>query len=134
MKATSADDLKKGAGGAIACANLNADGVTFRNNSSNDQAGAIFIVPGMSYDKSYFTNSITNCTFEGNKADHVGGAIRLFHIDNNNVIKNCKFTDNSSRGRNVFVEYGHGLGEKLIKDWGNTSNSNYNNGMYIVNK
>ena len=131
---TTMDDLKKGAGGAIACANLNADGVTFRNNSSNDQAGAIFIVPGMSYDKSYFTNSITNCTFEGNKADHVGGAIRLFHIDNNNVIKNCKFTDNSSRGQNVFVEYGHGLGEKLIKDWGNTSNSKYNNGMYIVNK
>ena len=57
-----------------------------------------------------------------------------FHIDNNNVIKNCKFTDNSSRGQNVFVEYGHGLGEKLIKDWGNTSNSKYNNGMYIVNK
>ena len=131
---TTLDDLKKGAGGAIACANLNADGVTFRNNSSNDQAGAIFIVPGMSYDKSYFTNSITNCTFEGNKADHVGGAIRLFHIDKNNVIKNCKFTDNSSRGRNVFVEYGHGLGEKLIKDWGNTSNSTCNNGMYIVNK
>lgn len=131
---TTIDDLKKGAGGAIACANLTADGVTFRNNSSNDQAGAIFIEPGMSYDRSYFTNSITNCTFEGNKADHVGGAIRLFHIDDRNVIKNCRFTDNSGRGENVFVEYGHGLGDKLIKDWGNTGNAKYNNGMYIVNK
>lgn len=137
---TTMDDLKKGAGGAIACANLNADGVTFKNNSSNDQAGAIFIVPGMSYDKSYFTNSITNCTFEGNKADHVGGAIRLFHIDKNNVIKNCKFTDNFANNRvsNILVQYGHGLGDKLAKEWGNTSNAmkyNHNaNGVSVVNK
>ena len=123
------DDLKKGAGGAIACANLNADGVTFRNNSSNDQAGAIFIGPGMRYDLPLFKNSITNCTFEGNKAEHVGGAIRLFHIDSNNVIKNCKFTNNSGRGANVFVQYGHGLGDKLTKEWGNTGE-----GMYVVIK
>lgn len=137
---TTMDDLKKGAGGAIACANLNADGVTFRNNSSNDQAGAIFIVPGMSYDRSYFKNSITNCTFEGNKADHVGGAIRLFHIDDRNVIKNCKFTDNFANNRvsNILVQYGHGLGDKLAKEWGNTSNAmkyNHNaNGVSVVNK
>ena len=54
------DDLKKGAGGAISCNNLIADGVTFKNNSSNDQAGAIFIGPGMRYDLPLFKNSITN--------------------------------------------------------------------------
>ena len=123
------DDLKKGAGGAISCNNLIADGVTFKNNSSNDQAGAIFIGPGMRYDLPLFKNSITNCTFEGNKAEHVGGAIRLFHIDSNNVIKNCKFTNNSGRGANVFVQYGHGLGDKLTKEWGNTGE-----GMYVVIK
>ena len=123
------DDLKKGAGGAISCNNLIADGVTFKNNSSNDQAGAIFIGPGMRYDLPLFKNSITNCTFEGNKAEHVGGAIRLFHIDSNNVIKNCKFTNNSGRGANVFVQYGHGLGDKLTKEWGNTGK-----GMYVVIK
>ena len=123
------DDLKKGAGGAISCNNLTADGVTFKNNSSNDQAGAIFIGPGMRYDLPLFKNSITNCTFEGNKAEHVGGAIRLFHIDSNNVIKNCKFTNNSGRGANVFVQYGHGLGDKLTKEWGNTGE-----GMYVVFK
>ena len=134
------EDLKKGAGGAIACDNLTADGVTFKNNSSNDQAGAIFIGPGMSYDRSYFKNSITNCTFEGNKADHVGGAIRLFHIDDRNVIKNCKFTDNFANNRvsNILVQYGHGLGDKLAKEWGNTSNAmKYNNnanGVSVVNK
>ena len=123
------DDLKKGAGGAIYCNNLIADGVTFKNNSSNDQAGAIFLAPGISYDRSDFRNSITNCTFEGNKADHVGGAIRTFHIDNNNVIKNCTFANNSGRGANVFVQYGHGMGDKLTKDWNNTGN-----GMYIQYK
>ena len=123
------DDLKKGAGGAISCNNLIADGVTFKNNSSNDQAGAIFIGPGMRYDLPLFKNSITNCTFEGNKAEHVGGAIRLFHIDSNNVIKNCKFANNSGRGANVFVQYGHGLGDKLTKEWGNTGE-----GMYVVIK
>ena len=134
------EDLKKGAGGAIACDNLTADGVTFKNNSSNDQAGAIFIGPGMSYDRSYFKNSITNCTFEGNKADHVGGAIRLFHIDDRNVIKNCKFTDNFANNRisNILVQYGHGLGDKLSKEWGNTSNAmKYNNnanGVSVVYK
>ena len=123
------DDLKKGAGGAISCNNLIADGVTFKNNTSNDQAGAIFLAPGMTYEQSYFKSSITNCTFEGNKADHVGGAIRTFHIDNNNVIKNCKFTNNSGRGKNVFVQYGHGLGDKLTNEWGNTGE-----GMYVVFK
>ena len=125
------DELKKGAGGAIYCSNLIADGVTFKNNSSNDQAGAIFLAPGMTYENSYFKSSITNCTFEGNKADHVGGAIRTFHIDSNNVIQNCKFSGNSGRGSNVFVQRAHGIGDKLIKDWGNTFNSGSRNGVYI---
>lgn len=128
------EDLKKGWGGAVWGENLTVEGATFKNNYSNDQAGAIFVSSGMENCRTSFKTSISNCTFEGNKADHVGGAIRVFHIGDRNFIKNCKFTDNSSRGQNVFVEYGHGLGEKLIKDWGNTSNSKYNNGMYIVNK
>lgn len=122
----------KGAGGAIAGANLYINNATFKNNSTNDQAGAIFVY---NYNESRITDaSITNCTFENNKAKNVGGAIRMFHLGDKSFVKNCKFTDNSSRGQNVFVEYGHGLGDKLIKDWGNTSNSKCNNGMYIVNK
>ena len=134
------DNITRSGEGVIAYDNLTADGVTFKNHSSNDQAGAIFIGPGMSYDRSYFKNSITNCTFEGNKADHVGGAIRLFHIDDRNVIKNCKFTDNFANNRvsNILVQYGHGLGDKLAKEWGNTSNAmKYNNnanGVSIVYK
>jgi predicted outer membrane repeat protein len=110
------------------------------DNITRSGEGAIFIGPGLSYDCSYFKNSITNCTFEGNKADHVGGAIRLFHIDDRNVIKNCKFTDNFANNRvsNILVQYGHGLGDKLAKEWGNTSNAmkyNHNaNGVSVVNK
>ena len=127
------EDLKKGAGGAVWAENLTVDGTTFKNNYSNDQAAAIFLNPGMEHRYTDFKTSITNCTFEGNKADHVGGAIRLFHIGDRNVIKNCKFTGNSSRGSDVFVQYGHGIGDKFFKDWGNTTDAN-NNSTVVVYK
>ena len=127
------EDLKKGAGGAVWAENLTVDGTTFKNNYSNDQAAAIFLNPGMEHRYTDFKTSITNCTFEGNKADHCGGAIRLFHIGDRNVIKNCKFTGNSSRGSDVFVQYGHGIGDKFFKDWGNTTDAN-NNSTVVVYK
>lgn len=121
----------KGAGGAIAGPNLKINNATFKKNSTNDQAGAIF---SYGQNENWMTDTaITNCTFEGNTAKHVGGAIRMFHLGDKCYVKNCRFTDNSSKGENVFVEYGHGLADKLIKEWGNTSNSKYSNGMYIVN-
>ena len=96
---------------------------TFENNDSTYDGGAI-------YTETLNEPLIKDCTFKNNKANNgVGGAIRLFHIDSNNVIKNCKFTNNSGRGANVFVQYGHGLGDKLTKEWGNTGE-----GMYVVIK
>ena len=84
---------------------------TFENNDSTYDGGAI-------YTETLNEPLIKDCTFKNNKANNgVGGAIRLFHIDSNNVIKNCKFTNNSGRGANVFVQYGHGLGDKLTKEW-----------------
>ena len=66
----------------------------------------------------------TNCTFEGNSARHVVGAIRLVSLTETTSVKNCKFTDNNSRGSDVFAQYGHGIGDKFFKDWGNTTNDN----------
>ncbi|MDO4881953.1 MAG: hypothetical protein Q3975_01265 [Oscillospiraceae bacterium] len=127
------EDLKKGWGGAVWGENLTVEGATFKNNSTNDQAGAIFVSSGMENWRTSFKTSISNCTFEGNKADHVGGAIRVFHIGDRNFIKNCKFSGNSSRGADIFVEYGHGIGDKFFKDWGNTTDAN-NNSTVVVNK
>ena len=79
--------------------------------------------------------AITNCTFEGNSAKHVGGAIRMFHLDDKSFVKNCNFVDNTSdKGANVFVQYGHDLGEKLRNEWGNTSNAASRNGMFVQNQ
>lgn len=101
---------------------------TFENNQSTYDGGAI-------YTETLNEPFIKDCTFKNNKANNgFGGAIRTFHIDNNNVIKNCQFTNNSGRGANVFVQYAHGMGEKLTKDWGNTINSTSGNGMGIVYK
>lgn len=105
----------KGAGGAIASRKLYVDGATFKNNSTDDQAGAIF--------SNGYANDIAqikNCTFEGNNAPNVGGAIRLFHINDRNFIKDCTFKDNRSyRGCSVFVEYSHYNLNNLINKWGN---------------
>ena len=123
----------KGAGGAIAGSNLHINNATFKNNSTNDQGGAIY---SYNYNEQEMTDTaITNCTFEGNSSKHVGGAIRMFHLDDKSFVKNCNFVDNTSeKGANVFVQYGHDLGEQLRNEWGNTSNAASRNGMYVQNQ
>ena len=133
-------------GGAIYTETLNEPLIkdcTFKNNKANNGVGGAIAAdaPVVSGSKLKVIGGL----FEGNVSTKMsrdpnfktiddlkkgaGGAIRLFHIDSNNVIKNCKFTNNSGRGANVFVQYGHGLGDKLTKEWGNTGE-----GMYVVIK
>lgn len=71
-----------------------------------------------------------NCTFEGNSARHVVGAIRLVGLTETTSVKNCKFTDNKANagGSNVFVQWSNGLAGKLFNEWGNQ----YDKGIYFV--
>ena len=123
----------KGAGGAIYAIHVVCDNTEFKNNSTNDQAGAIMVATTMDDTVDWNTTNymlLTNCKFSGNNAPNVGGAIRLFYMGRTETqyIRNCSFDGNnrSTRGGDVFVEGAtQDFQNKLMNGWGNSGSKNF---------
>lgn len=117
----SAERNSKGGGGAIAANELKLYNSTFKYNHTDDQAGAVYGISGYHY-----TQIIDGCTFEGNLAKNVGGAVRYDYLDGNNrVIRNSIFTNNrADRGPAILVQSLNGHSKDLADNWSNYGSNN----------
>jgi predicted outer membrane repeat protein len=102
------NNLSKGAGGAIYAEHLTCIDSRFYDNKTNDQAGAIMLRQ-VDLNRNIFKNrvEISGCTFSGNYAPNVGGAIRIWAAGTraDQFIKNNTFSGNySKKGKAVFIE------------------------------
>lgn len=119
----------KGAGGAITAEHLVCDNCIFDGNTTNDQAGAIFIT---FLNGNWNITAITNCKFTNNYSPNVGGAVRVFAMGKYDTqhFKNCSFSGNTStRGHDIFTQWNYNdCCSKIRNAWGNTSDRPY--GVY----